>query len=415
MNIKFWNKQKRSIDTGAGNEKALHPRLPSLPSQPIDVTSTNSAMQLAAVYRCVSILSGTIASLPLQVQRKASGYFTTDESNELHRLLRRRPNRRLNSYDLMQNAVIQMVMNGNAYILIRRSFGEVSELILCANNSVFYDKFSNRYTISDGINHISGVFETDDIIHLKNKSLDGGYTGVSTIFYASRVLSIAASADNQSLHTFQNGTKVKALIYGASGGQSGLDALDYSQTSPAADRIESQLNSGKDIIALSEDLKFQQLSINPIDAQILETRQSCVLDICRFFGVNPDKAFAGQATNYKASEMGQVSFLTDTLQPILAQIEAEFNAKLIPDSVCATYKISFDLEALYQTDLTTRAAYDKSNFETGVFTTNYLRMKRGIAPVEGGDTPMITCNVAPINSAKINGEKTEQPKAELKT
>lgn len=411
MNLKFWNtKQERSVDMSVNHEKTVQPRLPSIPSQPIDVTSANSAMQLAAVYRCVSILSGTIASLPLQVKRKADGYFSVDGKHELHRLLTRKPNKRLNSYDLMQNAIIQMVNNGNAYILIRRSFGEVSELILCANNSVCYDKFSNRYTISDGINHISGTFDADDVIHLKNKSLDGGYTGVSTIYYASRILSISASADNQNLQTFQNGTKVKALLYGASGGMSGIDALDFEQTSPVADRVEAQLNSGKDIIAISEDLKFQQLSINPVDAQLLETKKFSVLDICRFYGVNPDKAFAGQSTNYKASEMGQVSFLTDTLQPILAQIEAEFNAKLIPDSVCDIYKISFDLEALYQTDLTTRAAYDKSKFETGVFTTNYLRMKQGIAPIEGGDVPMITCNVAPINSAKIHGEKVEQPK-----
>ena len=79
MNIKFWRKQqKRSVDTGAGAGKAIQARLPSVPSQPIDVTSTNSAMQLAAVYRCVSILSGTIASLPLQVKRKKNGYFSID-------------------------------------------------------------------------------------------------------------------------------------------------------------------------------------------------------------------------------------------------------------------------------------------------------------------------------------------------
>lgn len=110
MNIKFWRKQqKRSVDTGAGAGKTIQARLPSVPSQPIDVTSTNSAMQLAAVYRCVSILSGTIASLPLQVKRKKNGYFSIDCENELHSVLTRRPNKRLNSFDFMQNAIIQMV------------------------------------------------------------------------------------------------------------------------------------------------------------------------------------------------------------------------------------------------------------------------------------------------------------------
>lgn len=403
---------KRSLDTSNSSTtgKTVNARLPSLPSQPIDVYSANSAMQLAAVYRCVSILSGTIASLPLQIKRKQDGYFAVDEKNELYGILTRRPNSRQNSFDMIQNAIIQMVNNGNAYIFIRTSFGDVSGLILCSNNSVAYDKISNRYVISDAINHISGTFEADQIIHLRNKSLDGGYTGVSTITYAHRVLSIAASADNQNLQTFQNGTKVKALLYGASGGMAGLDALDYEQTSPVADRVEAQLNSGKDIIAISEDLKFQQISINPVDAQLLETKKFSVLDICRFYGVHPDKAFAGQATNYKASEMSQVSFLTDTLQPILKQIEAEFNAKLIPDSVAGIYQISFDLSALYQTDLTTQAAYWKALHELGVLTTNDIRHKNGLPSIEGGDVAMISCNVAPINSAKIRGEKVELPK-----
>lgn len=73
MKLDFWKKQKRSMNEGVG--KTIQSRLPSLPTQPIDVTSTNSAMQLAAVYRCVSILSGTIASLPLQVKRKKTAIF----------------------------------------------------------------------------------------------------------------------------------------------------------------------------------------------------------------------------------------------------------------------------------------------------------------------------------------------------
>lgn len=33
--------------------------------------------------------------------------------------------------------------------------------------------------------------------------------------YASRIFSIAASADNQNLRTFQNGSKIKGLVSGA--------------------------------------------------------------------------------------------------------------------------------------------------------------------------------------------------------
>lgn len=408
--------QKESESVAKTN---VNTRLPPVPAQPINVNTAEKSMQLAAVYRCVSILSGTIASLPLCVEHKRDGYYSVDESNGLYKLLTRRPNQRQNAYDMILNAIIQMMQIGNAYIFIRRTWGEVNELVLCAPYTVFYDKFSNTYKICDPINRINGTFETDDVIHLKNKSLDGGYTGVSTIFYASRVLSIGGSADNQSLLSFQNGSKIKGIISGVKGDNKGLGAMTDAQTEAIADRIQYGLNSGRDVIPVSGDVTFSQLSITPVDAQLLERMRYSVLEVCRFYGVNPDKAFAGQATNYKASEMGQVSFLTDTLQPIIRQIESELNAKLIPDSVCHLYRIRFDLDALYQTDLTTQIAYWKGGYELGMFTTNYLRAKKGLPPVKGGDTVMTTCNVAPTNSPKIRGEsgadKTTQPNTEEKT
>lgn len=413
LNRLFGRTEKRAL--GDEDARPIYPRLPSVPQQPIGVDNADSAMRVAAVYRCVSILSGTIASLPLILKRNASGYFAPDAKHSLYTLLTRKPNRRQNAFDLIQNAIIQMLHQGNAYIVIERDLYDVSRLILCSNNTVNYNKITNLYTVSDPVNGLSGTYEDHQIIHLRNKSLDGGYTGVSTIMYASRVFSIAASADNQSLRTFQNGSKVKGIVSGVKADGRGLNAMTDNQSSDIATRIESELNSGRDIVSVNGDARFDQLSITPADAQLLETKKYSVVDICRFYGVHPDKAFVGQSANYKASEMSQVSFLTDTLLPILRQIEAEFNAKLIPDALAAVYKIEFDIEALYQTDLATQMAYWKGGYELGIFTTNHLRNKLGQPSIDGGDTAHITCNVAPIGSAKISGEKLELPKTELKS
>lgn len=412
FNFEIGRSHKRATDTDTG-EREMNPRLPSVPQQPINVHSNDQAMKLSAAYRCTSILSGTIASLPLIIKRRKDGYFSPDEENELYGLLTRMPNRRMNSFELIRNAVVQMINRGNAYILIRRKFGNVSELVLCANDTVTYDKLNDIYIISDPYNRIYGRFESYEIIHIRNNSLDGGYTGVSTIRYASRILSIAASADNQNLRTFQNGTVIKGIVTGVKdSGGTGLASMTGSQLKVVRERIEDQFNTGTNIVEVPSDASFHQLSINPVDAQLLGTKELCILDICRFYGVHPDKAFAGQPTNYKASEMSNVSFLTDTLQPILRQIEAEFNCKLIPASVAHLYKISFDVSELYQTDLATQANYCKTMEEIGAFTPNDTRRRLGLAPIEGGDAAFISCNVAPIDSAKIRGEEKKEEKPE---
>lgn len=384
--------------------------------QPIVVKTPAQAMRLSTAFRCTDILSGTIASLPFSIKRKQiAGNYEVDKEHELHYLLAKKSNRRMNSYDTICNAVIQMVNRGNAYIHIRRSFGDVSELILCSNDSVTYDIFRDTYTICDPINRIYGAFCSDDVIHLKNKSLDGGYTGVSTITYASTTFSVSASADNQSLNTFQNGTPVKGIVSGVKSDSRGISAMSDNQTESVSKRIDSEFNSGANVVSVSGDMKFQQLSISPVDAQLLEQKKFSVFDICRFYGVHPDKVFAGQPANYKASEMSQVTFLADTLDPILCRIEAEFNSKLIPRSVSDIYKIEFDRKALYKTDIATQTACMEKEIQYGVSTVNEWRIRReDKAPVPGGDIVFMSCNVAPIDSPKIRGDEKALPITEVK-
>ena len=65
----------------------------------VSVTSGDLAMKIAAVYRSVSILSGTIASLPLYPMRKKNGKnFTVDYENALYSLLRWKSSDRLSAY-----------------------------------------------------------------------------------------------------------------------------------------------------------------------------------------------------------------------------------------------------------------------------------------------------------------------------
>ena len=164
--------------------------------QNVSVGSPNTAMKIASVYRCVDILSGGIASLPLQFKQKKNGVFQVNESHELSYLLSVRANSRLTSFDLIRNAVIQMVNLGNAYILPGHSInGSPDKLTLLSPNSTTYDVQADNYHVNDMTNNIFGIFDSDEMIHLRNMSLDGGYTGVSTIQYASRVMNIAANAD----------------------------------------------------------------------------------------------------------------------------------------------------------------------------------------------------------------------------
>lgn len=372
------------------------------------ISDPNQAMRLATVYRCVDILSGAIASIPLNVWRKKNGYYEENTESGLYHIFNWRASRNHTMYSLLENAVIQIVLQGNAYILPRYTRGDVSELVLLTNGSVVFDKYTNKYAITDMVNGITGTYTADRIIHLKNKSLDGGFTGVSTITYAGRGMGIASNADEETLKTLKSGNKMKGFITGGDIA-TGIGKYQDTQMDRVKDRLNTELASGENIMRMPAGVDFRQISINPSDAQLLETRKFSVFEICRFFGVHPDKVFAEASSNYKASENSQVTFLTDTLQPLLTKIVSELKSKLIPKELINSQTIAFDLSSLYQTDLVTKANYYKTMVEVGALTPNDVRLREYMQPTKHGDVSYISCNVAPMGSPKINGEQSSKP------
>ena len=371
-----------------------------------DVSSPDSAMAIASVYRCVDILSGTIASLELQHLRKTGRIFKLDEDSQLNLLFQGKANDRQNFFTLLQNAVIRLLLSGNAYIFPRfDQRGQLESLILLSDGAVAFDPSRNRYLVNDPIFAITGEYSAEEIIHLKNKSLDGGYTGVSTIRYAALSLSLSANADRQTNDGILSGNQKSGFLVGGNELQ-GIGALSEDVSDRITERVNREINQGQRIIRLSGSMQFIESSMSNSDAELLEVRKYSVLDVCRFFGVHPYMVFADQSTNYKEAENSQINFLNQTLRPFLRQIEQEFSDKLLPRTKRGQQRIRFDLSGLFATDLRTRADYVKSSVESGVMTPNEGRIFEGREPLPGGDQLFISCNVAPLTSVKISGEVT---------
>lgn len=362
------------------------------------VNSKELAMKIATVFRCIDICSKGVAQLPLVVEHNEDGYYSqvTDDPFELHYLLARKPNSRMNAFDFKRAILVELFAKGNSYILPTMDMDGYKELIHITPGCTDYDKYLNLYNIADPVNNIFGVYTPDQIIHLKNLSLDGGYTGVSTLQYASRTMAISTNADLANVETFKSGGILSGFVSGK-GGTVGFGTLQDKQLKSVAEDVESQINSGKKIFNLPGEMSFNQISLSPADIELLSTKQFNVLDICRFFGVHPDKVFAQQSSNYKASEMSQVAFLTDTLQPILTLIEIEMQVKLIPKELDDKYRINFDIEPLLQTDLLTHADYMSKTIAAGVKSVNYWRKKSGMPPAENGDQVLVSANLKTLD------------------
>ena len=370
-------------------------------------TTTKGGMMLAAVWRCVDIVSGTVASLGLDIERRIDKHWQVDEKHPLELVLSLRPNDRINSFDFWKAAVVEMLLHGNAYIYpYFNADNEITRLHLIPYGKCVYDSVTDTYDINDDTNNLFTTCNGWRIVHLKNLSLDGGLTGVSTLTYAQKVLGVGGNLDSLQLDSFAAGSTLRGFVSGDSALTQGFGAPQDDQLKAVKDSITKQLTSGAKIFTLPGTMKFNQLSLSPSDLQLVESKNLNVLDICRFFGVHPDRVFQSSSTNYKGSESAQTAFMTDTLFPLINKIETELTVKLIPNQMLGKLRVKFNLDDYYISDLGTKADYYTKMISAGVLTPNEVRVREGHSPVIGGDSAYISCNVAPIDSAKIKGEPT---------
>lgn len=365
-------------------------------------------LTISTVFRCVRLLSESVANLPLRYMRLKNGIFVDDvDSSRLHYLLNVQPNELFSAYDFWAQTVQQMLLNGNAYIVPQYSplTLDFERLILCLPNTVTHDIINRTYTVNDPYNRISGTYHEDEIIHLKNISIDG-MTGISTLSYASLTSQIASTGDNETLNRFANGGNVRGIVGNDTSVRGFGDYQDQELAKTAAD-LDSQFTEGKKIVSVPGQVKFSQLSLSSTDMQFLESRKFTVREICRFFGVHPSFVFDDTSNNYKSAEMANIAFLSMTLNPMLRKIENELHRKLIAPELCCDRRFEFDRRSLYSCDLASRVQYQTQTIAAGIYTVNDWRKAENMQPVDGGDKPLVSANLKALSELGITDKNKD--------
>src|SRR5574344_2737391 len=136
--------------------------------------SDQTALNIATVYRCVKLLSESVANLPIQVMRLKGDLFAPDTSGRLNYLLNIQPDSNTNAFDFWVQVIQNVLLTGNAYIvpIYNPVTLEADRLALCNSKCVMHDTNYDKYTISDLQNSIYGVYDESEVIHIKGLTLN---------------------------------------------------------------------------------------------------------------------------------------------------------------------------------------------------------------------------------------------------
>lgn len=358
----------------------------------------DKALLLSAVYRAVEIVSDGVAQLPFEPYiNDSNGYKSKLTNQPIYTILNNQPNVRMSRHTFMKVMVSSMLLRGNAYAYIYRGAnGNIEQLIYIPSEyvTIIPPTYLNE-TVKYSIAGLNGEIEAKDLIHILNYSVDG-VNGLSTLSFARHTLGLANDSEQHARSFFAGGANVGGILTVASS-LTTKQKQELKQSWQAAFSPDTGTPNG--VAVLEGNQTFQPISINPKDSQLIETRQFNVVEIARWFGVSPTKLFDLSKSSYSTLEQSNLSFLTDTLQPILSKFEQEFNRKIFADS---NIEAKFDTSKLLRADKAALANYYTQLFNIGVITPNEIRKELDLTPVEDGDTHFVQANLLSLKAAGNN-------------
>lgn len=363
------------------------------------VVTADKAIQLSAVWACVRLLSESISTLPLKIYiRQPDGSRKAATDHPAYSILCRKPNSEMTPSRFMLMVVASICLRGNAFIEKKFIANRLVSLVpLLPQNMVVKRLTTGALEYKYTENGNERVISVKNIMHIRGFGLDG-VCGMMPMKTGRDVIGSAMAVEESAAKIFEQGLQ-------SSGFLTAEQALNDEQRERLREymaKFTGSKNAGK-IMVLEGGLKYQGVTMNPEDAQMLESRSFSIEEICRWFRVPP--FMVGHTTkqsSWASSLEGMnMQFLTHTLRPLLVNIEQEIGRCLLDsdDEVFA----EFSVEGLLRADSVGRAAYYTSALQNGWMSRNDVRRLENMPPIEGGDIYTVQLNLTQLkNLESIN-------------
>ena len=151
--------------------------------------------------------------------------------------------------------------------------------------------------------------------------------------------------------------------------------------------------AGSDITmsALDQGWKYQRLDMTPQEAMLLQTKEDLIRDFSQMVQIPLWKLGIVKDYHYSTAEVAQREYMSQSLNPMLKQIEDEINVKCFMGEIDRRF-VEFNREAIIYLDGKTAAEVDDLAVKNGTKTVNEVRDRLHAPRLPGGDARQIAVN-----------------------
>lgn len=364
------------------------------------LVSAERSVQLSAVWACAKLIAETVSTLPFKMyEDPPDGNKHPAVNHPFYDLLCRQPCPDMTTIRFIQMIIVSILFRGNAFIEMRHINGRPVALLPLLPQNMNVSTGDNgrlKYRYTDPHSGVEREIARENIIHIRGFGLDG-IVGLNPMKAGKEVLGSALATNEAAAKFFENGLQSSGFI--AAKTQMNTEQRELLRKN--LDNFVGSKNAGK-VMVLEGDLDYKNITVNPETAQLIESREFSVEEICRWFGVPPVMIGHTSKTSSWASstETLYTFFITTCLNPLLINIEQELKRCLLKND--DRYFFKFHVEGLLRADSTGRAAYYKQALQDGWMSRNEVREKEDLPPIPGGDKYTVQLNLTTLDKVGEN-------------
>lgn len=369
-----------------------------------NISDSESQLKYSALFGCFRVLAETFASVPVfEYQKDHKGNKKLTNETGLYDILGDIANNEMSSYNFYEAMQYQICAGGNGVAKkLYNKRGDLVGLYPIDYRIVSIERDSETNELLYKIAN-KEVLKREDVFHVPGVS-SNGVLGMSLLEYASQAIGLGQSYEKFGRKFYDNG----AVPSGVFEHPALLKDIAYTRLKDDLAKSYTGLsNAGKPML-LEHGLQYKQLTIKPIDAQLLENRRFQVEDVCRFCRVPLHMVQElSKATNNNI-EHQSIEFVKYTMLPYFRRWEECINGQLLStEQRSEKYYYEFDMSAILRGDSTSMAKSFATGRQWGWLSVNDVRKKLNLNSINNGDIYLQPVNMVEAGSLPVIPENAE--------
>lgn len=401
--LQFFGVIKRSVPNWVYRQPMPHV---IYPVESGAVVNEDTAVSWSAIWRGLQLVGSAVGSMPFTIQEEdENGNVKVLKNHPLFRMINMEPHPYYSTFDFLQSVVFQLLLRGNAVIVITQPRELGSNRPRSLRLIEWDDVVDVREMIEEGVIYytIKGYdfpLSHDRVIHIKGLSKNG-ICGIDALKWNRESFGLALSTKQSAAAYYRNGTHSDGFL-------SSDQQLKPETINQIRDGWRDRNRAGETPV-LTGGMKWNSMTVQPKDLQLLEARQFNVYEAARILGISPHLLFAMDRANFSNVETLSLEFAKYTLRFIVEKIEQEFNRKIFRLSEQGRIKVNLNMDAFLRGDTEARTRYLEGLIDRGVLSIDEARKIEGFNALEGekGKTHMV-----PLNFQTLDNMTKPEPEVE---